>query len=246
MLNEFNYILVSGENDGGQFYNSCNRELDFTEDYEVCMQDMLFPINEQPTVRLGKNWIEAHYHKDATVVVVTPGNYKTAGELIDAVNKAIFPTFGKIEEKDGFYLYTVTETYGLRPSKELAIQLGVITQLSDPVPWMRNKWKVAINKIRIPKNPIQFMSVYADFVENTMIGPDLKPLLRLVPLLDGSGYWEHHMFTLQYYIPVKRCKIQEFGITIRQGLGGDVMDINGVVTIILHFRRINDASNQDL
>jgi hypothetical protein len=62
MLNEFNYILVSGEKGGGQFYNSCNRELDFTGDYEVCMQDMLFPNGGWSTVRLGENRIVAQEH----------------------------------------------------------------------------------------------------------------------------------------------------------------------------------------
>ena len=197
MQNEFNYILVSGEKDGGQFYNSCNQELDFTGDYEVCMQDMLFPNGGWSTVRLGENRIEDHYHTDAEYVYVKPGNYKTAKQLIDAVNDVIPEGYGKILEKDGNYVYIVDKTHWIRPCKELAIQLGAIIHPSETIPWFGDTLKVAIDKVRVAKNTLQFSSVYADFIENTMIGPNIAPLLRMVPIPYESGHLEHSMFSFQ-------------------------------------------------
>src|SRR5437773_8707517 len=56
---EFNYVLVSDEDNGMQFTNICNQELNFQEGepYEVCMQDMLFTFSAWDNVREGENTI---------------------------------------------------------------------------------------------------------------------------------------------------------------------------------------------
>ena len=84
MQNEFNYVLVSEENNGMQFSNVCNVELDFaTHPYEVCMQDMIFTAGGWDNVREGANCMDLVYwgkHK------IPPGHYGTLPKLIEAIN----------------------------------------------------------------------------------------------------------------------------------------------------------------
>jgi hypothetical protein len=54
-----------------------------------------------------------------------------------------------------------------------------------------------------------------------------------------TGVLEHFMFALQYYVPVTRARIQQFGITIRAHYNdAQPIRIPGIITIVLHFRRI--------
>ena len=239
--------MVSDERNGGQFYNSCNEELDFqTHDYEVCMQDMLFPSSGLDTVVDGGNHILIMIDpipRRQIDVYVRPGYYKTAQQLMRAINVAI-DGFGEIVERGANFEYNADSKYNIHPCDELALQMGGIhkkgavlfLQNGDYVHWINNTWKMEVSKIKPTLKLLQMISVYADFIENTMIGPNVAPLLRIVPIQFESGIVEHVMFSLQYYIPVKRCKIREFGITIREGVNGHVMNLRDVVTIILHFR----------
>ena len=78
--------------------------------------------------------------------------------------------------------------------------------------------------------------VFADFIEPTMVGPHLSNILRIVPIQAEFGMLEHHMFALQYYIPVKRLHLQQFRIEIREVMNGPTLKIRGKVMIPLHFR----------
>jgi hypothetical protein len=69
-----------------------------------------------------------------------------------------------------------------------------------------------------------------------MFGSAMLPLLRLVPIQVESGNLEHSMFSLQYYLPVTRARIQQFGITIRERWDAQPIKIIGAVIIVLHFR----------
>src|SRR5271156_3972355 len=58
MESNFTYTLVSDLDNGSQFYNSCNKLLDFqTHPYEVCVREIFFNTSAWDNVRVGGNEI---------------------------------------------------------------------------------------------------------------------------------------------------------------------------------------------
>ena len=79
--------------------------------------------------------------------------------------------------------------------------------------------------------------VYADFIKPTIVGDCYAPILRLAPIQSKLGVLSHSIFALQHYIPVKRAKIQEFGIQICEQFNGPPIKIYDTAIITLHFRK---------
>src|SRR5438477_3179341 len=92
MQSEFNYILVSDEHNGSQFSNHCNEELNFQdEQYEVCMQDIIFPAGAWDNVRVGGNMIKLLYGTmEEKIYYITPGKYLTIKALIKEINSKFY------------------------------------------------------------------------------------------------------------------------------------------------------------
>jgi hypothetical protein len=102
MLPEFNYILVSDEDNGTQFSNICNQELNFQdgEPYEVCMQDMIYPIGAWDNVREGGNTITVAYENEPVRVLhLATGRYTSKEMLINHINNRFETLYN-----DGNYL----------------------------------------------------------------------------------------------------------------------------------------------
>ena len=91
MLSEFTYILVSDHDSGGDFFNTCNEMLDFqTNEYEVCMQEMILTIGAWDNVRDGTNSIIITIqNKSPIIVYLTPGHYPTFQPLVTEINNQI-------------------------------------------------------------------------------------------------------------------------------------------------------------
>ena len=88
MENNFNYVLVSEEDNGMKFFNTCNVEMDFTsEPYEVCMQDMIFSLGGWDNVRPEYNYFDVKFpNGDVIRRFIPPGLYPTPQLLIEAIN----------------------------------------------------------------------------------------------------------------------------------------------------------------
>src|SRR5438477_4996099 len=87
MLPEFNYILVSDEDNGTQFSNICNQELNFQDEpYEVCMQDMIFSIGSWNQVREGGNTITVTYENEPAQIIHSHTGRYTKESLINEIN----------------------------------------------------------------------------------------------------------------------------------------------------------------
>ena len=120
--------------------------------------------------------------------------------------------------------------------KELAYLLGVIPTITSPVPAIKDGWKIEQSKIDLTRNNLTLLWVFADFIAPTTCANKLLPIIRMVPIQAQQGYLEHQMFALQYYIPVRRARFQQFGISIREYWNKQPIKIRGVVTATLHFR----------
>src|SRR5271154_3188069 len=91
MLNDFNYTLISDFDKGGEFQNLCNEILDFqTNEYEVCMQEMLLTVGAWDNVRAGANIMRVDTKTMGSVIItIAPGAYQSIPKLVTAMNDAI-------------------------------------------------------------------------------------------------------------------------------------------------------------
>ena len=115
------------------------------------------------------------------------------------------------------------------------------------VPTITKDFKFDITNNEINKNNISLMWMFADFIEASIVGEFLLPILRMIPidLSSSSGASEHTIFAHQHYVPVKRCKMQDFGITLRERLDGEPINFIRPVIVTLHFQRINVEDTND-
>ena len=122
---------------------------------------------------------------------------------------------------------------------EIAFLLGIVPRIAtEPKPIQRG-WKVDLDKVDVGRNNLSLLWVFADFVQQTMVGPYMLPLLRLLPIQQTeAGNLEHAMFSLQNYIPVPRKRISQFGVTICSHWDAKPLPMRGGVAIVLHFRKI--------
>jgi hypothetical protein len=82
--------MVSDDDNGMQFSNMCNQELNFQDgEYEVCMQDMIFSVGAWDNVRPGGNTILVTsvdpQQPDRTLYIPT-GRYTSSQTLFSAIN----------------------------------------------------------------------------------------------------------------------------------------------------------------
>ncbi len=86
------------------------------------------------------------------------------------------------------------------------------------------------------RNNLSLMWVCADFIHPTMFGPHQYNILRLAPLQYETGALQHNIFALQHYVGVKRQKIRELGVCIKEHMDGEPLKLPDRVVINLHFR----------
>ena len=91
--NEFTYVLVSTDANGGEFYNEPNWMLDFSlEAYEVCLIDLTFMPGAWNNVREEGNWIKLKSvvpNMEEKVVFLEPKTNSDRDEFVNAINKLI-------------------------------------------------------------------------------------------------------------------------------------------------------------
>src|SRR5271167_201395 len=129
--------------------------------------------------------------------------------------------------------------FGIRLPPQIAYSLGIIQHINDDVPEINDGFKVDITNNDTTKNSLQLMWIFADFIQPTICGEFLLPVLRMTPIDLVSGALEHTVFSNQHYVAVKRRKMRELYVSIRERLDANPIRIGGRVTMTLHFRRIN-------
>ena len=120
--------------------------------------------------------------------------------------------------------------------QELAILLGVVESLNQPVPAIIPGWSVKIKHVNILKNNLMMLWIYGNFVATTMIGTSRGQLLKHVPILDDTKSILHSVFHLHDFVPVQRCRIQSFEIWFQEGPGSlSVLPIDEEIVVVLYF-----------
>src|SRR5271167_2478914 len=207
MQNNFTYTLVSGDTNGGRFWNSCNQQLDFaTHAYEVCLREMIMVVGAWDNVREGGN--EITYNAQQSQCVIPAGRYESHDNLIHRINKVLTGKFTftpfvmeTTAEKRTEVIFKPTSNppvtqVVLPPS--LVYTLGIIPRLNSVVPTITKDFKFDITNNEINKNNISLMWMFADFIEESIVGEFLLPILRMIPIdlspgggSSGGGASEH-------------------------------------------------------
>src|SRR5271167_1289364 len=136
--------------------------------------------------------------------------------------------------------------FGIRLPPQIAYSLGIIHHINDDVPEINDGFKVDITNNDTTKNSLQLMWIFADFIQPTICGEFLLPVLRMTPIDLVSGALKHTVFSNQHYVAVKRRKMRELYVSIRERLDANPIRIGGRVTMTLHFRRINVQGSGDV
>ena len=162
MLSEFNYVLVSNHDEGGEFYNTCNEVLDFhTNEYEVCMQEMILTVGAWDNVRDGTNSIIIRMGTQAPkTVYIVPGHYPTIQSLVTAINNVIKPVgymdydegtkiieFKKNPENTRIKIGMANTDLTLEFDKDLALMMKLIPDMDTPSPIIKVGDKIDTSKI---------------------------------------------------------------------------------------------------
>ena len=90
-----------------------------------------------------------------------------------------------------------------------------------------------------PNGGFEFIYIYCDVVEPSMVGNVLAPLLRAVIAQKTWGERISHVFEQPHYIPLALSEIQKINIRILQDTGDPVKFERGKVLVKLHFRLKN-------
>ena len=123
--------------------------------------------------------------------------------------------------------------------KEMSYLLGIIPTLTSYVPSLKHHWEGNLEDVDISRNNLTMLWVFADFIGTTMVANMRLPLLRLVPIQVGSGLFEHSIFTMQHYVPVRSAMIQQFRIYIRDRItkcNTESLEMEDRLVLTLHFR----------
>ena len=123
--------------------------------------------------------------------------------------------------------------------KELAYLLGITPTLTSYLPALKHGWKGDLADVDLSRNNLTMIWIFADFIGTTMVANKRLPLLRLVPIQAGSGLFEHSIFTMQHYVPVRAAKIQNFRIFIRDRItdcNTMNLEMEDRLIVTLHFR----------
>ena len=161
MLSEFNYVLISNNDQGGEFYNTCNEILDFhTNEYEVCMQEMVLMVGAWDNVRDGANSIIIRMGtQPPKTVYIVPGSYSTIQSLITAINNVIKPV-GYMDYVEGATTIefkknpentrmkrSANADLTLEFDRELAVQMKMIPNMDAWPPLIKVGDKIDTSKI---------------------------------------------------------------------------------------------------
>ena len=202
----------------------------------------------QELTRFGKG---RPYLPHGARLSIPAGVYTSAGHMLEEMNATIQAVCGDIFTKHNIVFqiaYSPTQKrvkiaknsdkrIGLELHPNLRMKLGgtptgfedVFTYDKDPFPYSPD--------LNMGYN---FLFIYSDIADYTMIGNVEAPLLRVVSFTatnnEQAGH-HHEEFLNLHYVPVAKASFDEIGIHIKGETGDSVHFANGKSMVKLHFRR---------
>jgi len=242
-----NWLFFDFSKDGSVFYN---KEEGFIDQWREYMRpgkyDTLKAYVDELNVAVSAMLYTARVSKD-DIAFKLEKREKQSAEIDEKTEKP------KTKEVLELTFQIPTVTYATLPtfpklvlevSPAIGYSLGITNLLSIKVPNITNGWSLDVTDADVAKNNVTLLWVFADFIQPTMAGDQLFPILRMFPIQVTTGTLEHTIFSHQHYVPVKRTKIQQFGISIRENLDGDPLQMYGRIILTLHFQKIINVDGE--
>ena len=218
--------------------------ISLTGDWEVALTEIHYPHSWN---NVQGNFENRFYLRNQELddmwepLIVPPGYYTSAADLIAKINKVInandrfkdelqlsFDTLNRkvtvhLQNKTEVYFYGIGQTLGFSPNK-------VISRTST-----------AERAVDL-EHGFHDLYVYCDMIQSQYVGDALVPLLRIVPVEGKDGERICKSFIRPQYLPVSRKQFESIEVNIKRDTGENVPFELGKVLLTLHFRQSRSAN----
>lgn len=168
---------------------------------------------------------------------LTPGNYTSVGEIIDALNsheRLVDVVSFEYDSKKVQIIFKETIDQ-IEMSHRLALILGF-----DPREADLKKNNVSIRPANVLLGLPSQMYVYCDIVEPQLIGDTMAPLLQIINIDTISyvyGANKYVQFSTPHYVPLMKSSFENLEIDLRDHTGAHLPFHFGTSCVKLHFRK---------
>ena len=227
----------------GKFVTQLARPLELTGAWEVGLSEIILP---QVAINLEKDAAIEFFETDSTKLsktgeqlqssfIIPKGRYATVHEITALINAAA-PQCKKtqhscwnISVKDGHTQLIIQEGAGTWlwfRSKELSLILGLSTRKPywNGMHTFRSGYK------------LQLIYVYCDVIEHAVVGNDLVPCLRTIPISTEDDEQSWIRFENPHYNALLKNDFSTVEIELANDRGETVTFMDGLSLIKLHFR----------
>src|SRR5271167_1490901 len=249
-----NFTIVLDDLHNDLYANSLNQTLDFEDGYEVCVQDVIIPINGIPQVSIPHNWCNVCEYLDFSPTIIEkfvqvhiPERvYKTHVELLREIAKQINSVIKPGEQgMIGFMAHETNEnTYRLHMggkyiflifSPALNFLLGLTTQANDQSIVRVYDDFVFEKSIDLTRILHTNLWLHGDFVKPQMVGKNYYNIITMLTLTN-RGVMEQHAQAQLYYVPVIRKRFSVLNVFLCKDVEGTRLEVYLPFTVTLHFQ----------
>jgi hypothetical protein len=208
-----------------------------TNDWEVGLSELHFPVNWNTIPTTDKGRIVIHYKEGGTVEwSIGAGRYRNVKSLCKEVTRRFegylhltwLDAPGRVEAR------VMNGVHKLRLSRLLAEKLGLPRLLTGDEGYDN----VHLGAVAPRSNlSAQSLYVYCDIVRHQMVGDSSVPLLRIVTVPETARDACVVTFNNIQYVPAKGGTIQTIEVDIRDDTGKPIPFNAGRVIAVLHLRK---------
>src|SRR5271163_1207681 len=249
-----NFTIVLDDLHNDSYANSLNQTLDFEDGYEVCVQDVIIPINGIPQVSAPHNWCNVCEYLDFRPTIIekfvqvhiTERLYKSNVELLREIAKQINKVIKPGEQgMTGFMAHeTNGNTYRLHMegkyiflifSLALNFLLGLTTQANDQSIVRVYDDFIFEKSIDLTRILHTNLWLHGDFVKPQMAGKNYYNIITMLTLTN-RGVMEQHAQAQLYYVPVIRKRFSALNVFLCKDMEGTRLEVYLPFTITLQFQ----------
>jgi len=227
----------------GKFVTQLARPLELTGMWEVGLSEIILP---QVAINLEKDAVIEFFESESTMFskdgeqvpssfVIPKGRYATVHEITDVINEAApqcketHRACWNMSVKDGHTQLHIQEGRGTwlwLKSRELCLIFGMSTQ--------KPYWNGS-HSFRSGYK-LQLIYVYCDVIEHAVVGNDLVPCLRTIPISTEDDEQNWIRFENPHYNTLLKNDFSTVEIELANDRGETVVFMDGLSLVKLHFR----------
>ena len=217
--------------------------------FNVSEEERHFDLDSDDSQLLSYLWTEVPPVCDGQKLTyplcIPAGVYSTPFHLVEEINEVIQKTIGDHLKKKHLDLemkysrstkrikMVSSKTIGLKFHPTMAAKLGVSDINKDTIVTDQKLFQHDVDLFA----GINYMFIYSDVADYTLLGDIQAPILRVVPFEDCKQFYRHKEFLNLHYVPVNKSYFDEISINIRGDTGQLIQFSGGKSMVKLHFRK---------